>query len=148
MFGGRGLVSGMGRIAEESIQQVIATVNIVDVVSSYFPLKRSGGAYMACCPFHAEKSASFNIGGGNAFRGRMHCFGCGWDGDVIAFWMQVKGCDFKQALMDLAREAGVSVGEGIDYGPRTERPVASALISAVVPSATMRPCRTSTIRSA
>ncbi len=82
------------------------------------------GHFVAPCPFHAEKSASFNIGGGNAFRGRMHCFGCGWDGDVIAFWMQVKGCDFKQALMDLAREAGVSVGEGIDYGPRTERPVA------------------------
>jgi len=82
------------------------------------------GHFTAPCPFHAEKSASFNIGGGNAFRGRMHCFGCGWDGDVIAFWMAVKGCDFKQALMDLAREAGVSVGEGIDYGPRTERPVA------------------------
>jgi len=82
------------------------------------------GHFTAPCPFHAEKSASFNIGGGGAFRGRMHCFGCGWDGDVIAFWMQVKGCDFKQALMDLAREAGVSVGDGIDYGPRAERPVA------------------------
>jgi len=82
------------------------------------------GHFTAPCPFHAEKSASFNIGGGHAFRGRLHCFGCGWDGDVIAFWMQVKGCDFKQALMDLAREAGVSIGDGIDYGPRTERPVA------------------------
>jgi len=82
------------------------------------------GHFTAPCPFHAEKSASFNIGGGGSFRGRLHCFGCGWDGDVIAFWMAVKGCDFKQALMDLAREAGVSVGEGIDYGPRAERPVA------------------------
>ena len=82
------------------------------------------GHFTAPCPFHAEKSASFNIGGGNAFRGRLHCFGCGWDGDVIAFWMAVKGCDFKQALVDLAREAGVSIGDGIDYGPRAERPVA------------------------
>jgi len=82
------------------------------------------GHFTAPCPFHAEKSASFNIGGGGSFRGRFKCFGCGWEGDVIAFWMSVKGCDFKGALMDLAREAGVSVGEGIDYGPRAERPVA------------------------
>lgn len=82
------------------------------------------GHFVAPCPFHAEKSASFNIGGGASFRNRFKCFGCGWTGDVIAFWMEVRKCDFKQAVEELAREAGVSLGDGIAQGPKRERPVA------------------------
>lgn len=82
------------------------------------------GHFTAPCPFHSEKSASFNIGGGASFRGRFKCFGCGWTGDVIAFWMEVRHCDFKQAVEELAREAGVSLGDGMAPGPRKERPVA------------------------
>lgn len=82
------------------------------------------GHFTAPCPFHAEKSASFHIGGGGSFRSRFKCFGCGWTGDVIAFWMEVRHCDFKQAIEELAREAGVSLGDGIAQGPRKERPVA------------------------
>lgn len=86
------------------------------------------GHFVSPCPFHADKSPSFNIGGARSvsrdLRGRFKCFGCGWEGDVFSFWMQVKGCDFKQALTDLAREAGVSLGDGVDFAGRAERPVA------------------------
>lgn len=82
------------------------------------------GHFVAPCPFHAEKSASFNIGGGASFRNRFKCFGCGWTGDVIAFWMEVRHCEFKQAVEELAREAGVSLGDGIAPGPKRERPIA------------------------
>lgn len=91
------------------------------------PMRKSGqGVWVACCPFHAEKSGSFNIGGKKGFEHRAHCFGCGWDGDIFSFWQELKGCDFKQALLDLAREAGVVVGDGVEWtrpeAPRVRRP--------------------------
>lgn len=90
-------------------------------------MRRSGqGVWVACCPFHAEKSGSFNIGGKKGFEHRAHCFGCGWDGDVFSFWQELKGCDFKQALLDLARAAGVPMGENIEWTrpevPRVRQP--------------------------
>lgn len=82
------------------------------------------GHFTAPCPFHAEKSASFHIGGGGSFRSRFKCFGCGWNGSIFDFWMALRHCDFKQAVLELAREACVSIGEGIAPAPRRERPVA------------------------
>lgn len=79
-------------------------------------MKKSGaGLWVTCCPFHAEKSGSFNVGGKKGFEHRGHCFGCGWDGDVFAFWMARRGCDFKAAVMDLASLARVPVGEGVEW---------------------------------
>lgn len=80
------------------------------------PMKKAGaGVWVMNCPFHAEKSASFNVGGRQGFEHRGHCFGCGWDGDVFAFWMQHRGGDFKSALMDLASLAGVHVGADVEW---------------------------------
>jgi DNA primase len=98
----------MGRIAEESIQQLIATVNIVDVVSSYFPLKRMGGGYKACCPFHAEKTPSFTV---SATRNSFHCFGCGKGGGAIRFVMDYENLPFVEAVRKLAGKYGVHLIE-------------------------------------
>ena len=86
-------------------------------------MKKSGaGLWVACCPFHTEKSGSFNMGGKKGFEHRGHCFGCGWDGDIFAFWMERRGCDFKAALMDLASLARVPVGEGVEWSrPEVKR---------------------------
>jgi hypothetical protein len=85
------------------MQQVASMCGVV--------MKKAGaGLWVSCCPFHAEKSGSFNIGGKKGFEHRAHCFGCGWSGDIFAFWQAVKGCDFKQALKDLAGVAGVPMG--------------------------------------
>jgi len=79
-------------------------------------LRRAGqGRWSCCCPFHTEKSPSFVVGGSKDMQHRGHCFGCGWDGDLFAFWQALKGCDFKQALTDLAQVAGVPLGEGMSF---------------------------------
>lgn len=98
----------MGRIAEESIQQVIATVNIVDVISAYFPLKRMGVGYKACCPFHAEKTPSFTV---SPTRNSFHCFGCGKGGGAIRFVMDYENLPFVEAVRKLAGKYGVHLIE-------------------------------------
>lgn len=94
----------MGRIAEESIQQVIATVNIVDVIGSYFPLKRAGTTYKACCPFHTEKTPSFSV---SPARNTFHCFGCGKGGNAIRFVMDYENLPFADTVRKLAQKYGV-----------------------------------------
>jgi DNA primase len=104
----RALTEHMGRIAEESIQQLIAAVNIVDVVSAYFPLKRMGGGYKACCPFHAEKTPSFTV---NPSRNTFKCFGCGKAGTAIRFVMDYENLPFVEAVRKLAGKYGVHLIE-------------------------------------
>ncbi|HWB04167.1 MAG TPA: DNA primase [Verrucomicrobiales bacterium] len=98
----------MPRIAEESIQQVIATVNIVDVVSSYFPLKRAGVNFQACCPFHSERTPSFNV---SPSRNTFHCFGCGKGGSVIRFVMDYENLPFADTVRKLASKYGIAIKE-------------------------------------
>lgn len=108
----------MGRIAEESIQQVIATANIVDVIGSYFPLKRMGGGYKACCPFHAEKTPSFTV---SPSRNTYHCFGCGKGGSVIGFVRDYESITFVEAVRKLAAKFGVKLIEEAGGGESEER---------------------------
>ncbi len=68
-------------------------------------MKRVGSRMVACCPFHAEKSASFGVD--KARPDFAHCFGCGWSGDVFQFFMEQQGCDFKEALNSLADMTGL-----------------------------------------
>src|ERR1700722_7918904 len=88
------------------IEEVKERLNIVDVVSSYVPLKRAGTYYRANCPFHKEKTPSFVVSPGKQF---WHCFGCGKGGDVIAFVMEYENLEFKEALKILAERAGVEL---------------------------------------
>lgn len=76
-------------------------------------VRREGVGWKSACPFHADKSPSFVLGGRKGMEHRGHCFGCGWDGDVFSFWEELKGCDFKTALGDLASLAGVPMGDGV-----------------------------------
>ncbi|MGH7803758.1 MAG: DNA primase, partial [Candidatus Binatia bacterium] len=94
------------RFADDSVAQVRDRTNIVEVISRYVSLKRSGRGHMGLCPFHGEKTPSFSVSGE---RGFFHCFGCGVSGDVYKFLMQIEGLTFPEALERLAKEAGVDL---------------------------------------
>ena len=98
----------MSRISEESIQRVAEANDIVEVVGSYFPLKRAGTSWRALCPFHREKTPSFHV---NPQRQSYHCFGCGAGGTVFRFVMDYEHLDFPSAVRRLAQRAGVPVLE-------------------------------------
>ena len=78
--------------------------DIVRVVSDYVSLKKRGTNYLACCPFHHEKTPSFNV---NPARQIFKCFGCGKGGDVYTFVMEIEGCAFPEAVKTVAEKSGV-----------------------------------------
>ncbi len=93
-------------IPESFVQDLLARVDIVDVVERYVPLKKSGANYSACCPFHSEKTPSFTVSPSKQF---YHCFGCGAHGSAIGFLMQHAGIGFVEAVEDLASSVGLQV---------------------------------------
>lgn len=98
----------MGLISEETIQRVTDVADIVDVIGTYFPLKRAGSSFRALCPFHREKSPSFHV---NPTRQTFHCFGCGAGGGVLRFVMDYEKLDFPTAVRRLAQRYNVPVIE-------------------------------------
>ena len=82
-------------IPDSFIQDLLARVDIVDLVDSYVPLKKAGANYAACCPFHNEKSPSFTVSPTKQF---YHCFGCGAHGTAIGFVMEYQGMGFVDAV--------------------------------------------------
>lgn len=101
----------MGLISKETIERVLASTDIVDLIGSYIPLKRAGTGYKANCPFHHEKTPSFNVSPHKQF---FHCFGCGKSGNAIGFVMEHEGLLFMDALKKLATKAGVHLEEEPD----------------------------------
>ncbi len=97
-----------GQISESKINEVRERSDIVELVSQYVTLKRSGANYLGLCPFHTEKTPSFNV---NAARQFFHCFGCGVGGDVFAFLMKIEGLSFPDAVRRLAERAGIELEE-------------------------------------
>ena len=93
-------------IPEEKVREVAERLSILDVVSDYVQLRRSGANYLGLCPFHAEKSPSFNV---NPARDIFHCFGCGAGGNAFSFIMRIEGLSFPEAVKHLARKAGVEI---------------------------------------
>src|SRR5438105_15450672 len=85
-------------------EQVRAASDIVDVIGSYLPLKRAGANFVALCPFHKEKSPSFNV---NPHRQIFHCFGCHKGGDVFTFVKEYESLDFFEAVKLLADRAKI-----------------------------------------
>jgi len=106
-------------IPESFIQDLLARVDIVDLVDSYVPLKKAGANYAACCPFHNEKSPSFTVSPTKQF---YHCFGCGAHGTAISFVMEYQGLGFVDAVKDLASRAGMTVPESEGRSFRDEKP--------------------------
>jgi len=93
-----------GIIPDHVLDQVRHANDVVDVIGSYFPLKRAGANFRALCPFHKEKTPSFNV---NQTKQIWHCFGCGAGGDVFGFVMKYENLDFVAAVRRLAERAGV-----------------------------------------
>ena len=106
-------------IPDSFIQDLLARVDIVDLVDSYVPLKKSGANYAACCPFHSEKSPSFTVSPTKQF---YHCFGCGAHGTAIGFVMEYQGVGFIDAVKELASRAGMQVPESEGRGFSDEKP--------------------------
>src|SRR5437667_6059588 len=98
----------MGTIPPETIEQIAAANDIVEVIGSYFPLKRAGANFKALCPFHQEKTPSFVV---SASRQTFHCFGCGAGGSVFRFVMEYEHVDFPSAVRKLATRAGITIVE-------------------------------------
>ncbi|MGK2908030.1 MAG: DNA primase [Desulfuromonadales bacterium] len=98
----------MGRIADDKIEEIRDRSDIVEVVSGYLPLKRSGVNHQGLCPFHQEKSPSFNV---NSARQIFHCFGCGVGGNVFSFLMRMEGLSFPDAVRHLGEKVGIEVEE-------------------------------------
>jgi len=90
----------------DTVQQIKDRLPIVDVVSQYVKLERSGTSLRARCPFHAERTPSFFV---SPERGTYHCFGCNVGGDIFSFVQEIEGLDFKGALKVLAEKAGVKI---------------------------------------
>jgi DNA primase len=95
-------------IPSETIEQVAAANDIVEVIGTYFPLKRAGASFKALCPFHQEKTPSFTV---SPQRQTFHCFGCGAGGSVFRFVMDYEHVDFPVAVHKLAARVGITIVE-------------------------------------
>jgi len=107
----------VGRIPEETIEQVLASTDIVDIIGGYLPLMRAGSNFKANCPFHNEKTPSFIV---NPSRQSYHCFGCGEGGSAIGFVMAYENLPFPDAVKKLATRAGIAIQEDA-YDPEADK---------------------------
>jgi DNA primase len=97
-----------GRIPQSFVDDLLARVDIVELINEHVPLKRAGQDYQARCPFHDEKSPSFTVSPRKQF---YHCFGCGAHGTALGFLMQHARMEFPEAVRALAERVGVPVPE-------------------------------------
>ena len=105
-------------IPQDFIQQLLARVDIVEVIDKHVKLKKSGQNYSACCPFHNEKSPSFSVSPTKQF---YHCFGCGVHGTAISFLMDCNGMGFREAVQELAESAGMTLPTEANRAEAMER---------------------------
>lgn len=95
-----------GLIPRQFIDELLTKIDLVDLIDAYVPLKKRGQAYLACCPFHNEKTPSFNVIPKKQF---YHCFGCGASGNAISFIMNYLHQSFPQTIETLAAKAGMLI---------------------------------------
>ena len=93
-------------IPSDFIDELLSKVDIVDIIDEQVPLKKGGANYMACCPFHKEKTPSFSVSPTKQF---YHCFSCGAHGSAIGFVMEHQGLSFPEAVQFLADRVGMTV---------------------------------------
>lgn len=93
-------------IPSDFIDELLAKTDIVDIIDEQVPLKKGGANYMACCPFHKEKTPSFSVSPTKQF---YHCFSCGAHGSAIGFVMEHQGLSFPEAVQFLADRVGMIV---------------------------------------
>ncbi len=92
--------------SEDVIRRVRDSINVYDLISGYVALKKTGKNWLGLCPFHAEKTPSFNV---NTEKQIFHCFGCGVGGDVFKFVELQEGLNFPEAIKTLAARAGITL---------------------------------------
>ncbi|MDR0379416.1 MAG: DNA primase, partial [Candidatus Accumulibacter sp.] len=109
-------------IPDSFIQELLRRIDIVDLIDACLPLRKAGADYMACCPFHSEKTPSFTVSPTKQF---YHCFGCGAHGTAIGFLMEYSGLGFVEAIRELAARASMTVPE--DDAPPRDGPKIQAL---------------------
>jgi len=97
-------------IPQGFIQDLLARVDIVDVVGRFVQLKKGGQNFLGLCPFHGEKTPSFTVSPAKQF---YHCFGCGAHGSAIGFLMDQRGLSYVEAIHELAQQAGMTVPEDV-----------------------------------
>ena len=107
--------NGPVSIPQSFIQELLARVDVVDIVGRYVQLKKSGANFMGLCPFHGEKSPSFSVSPSKQF---FHCFGCGKNGNAIGFLMDHAGMGFREAVQDLAQQVGMQVPDDENTSPQ------------------------------
>lgn len=95
-----------GRIPQQFLQDLLARVDIVQVIEPRVPLRKAGREYKACCPFHGEKTPSFTVSPTKQF---YHCFGCGVHGTALSFLMEHDRLEFRDAVEELASSVGMEV---------------------------------------
>lgn len=95
-----------GLIVQSFIDELLSRVDIVEIIDHYVPLKKRGTSHIACCPFHHEKSPSFNVSSQKQF---YHCFGCNASGNAIGFIMNYLQQPFPDAIATLAAKVGMRV---------------------------------------
>lgn len=104
-----------GLISDQVLDQIRQNTDIVEVIGAYFPLKRAGANFRALCPFHKEKTPSFNV---HPQKQIWHCFGCGAGGDVFGFVMKYENLEFTAAVRRLAERASITIEfDERDAGP-------------------------------
>jgi DNA primase len=106
-----------GRIPQHFIDDLLDRVDIVEVIDRRVTLKKAGRNFKACCPFHDEKTPSFNVNPDKQF---FHCFGCGAGGNAVGFIMDYENIDFPAAIETLASMAGLEVPREASNNPQQE----------------------------
>jgi len=121
----------LGRIPEETIEAIRSRVDIVDLVGRYVSLRQAGRSFKGLCPFHDEKTPSFQV---NPQLGIFHCFGCNAGGNAFAFLMRKDNLTFPEAVRTLGRDCGIEVpesggeGDGAEVGRRLREANAAAAL--------------------
>jgi DNA primase len=114
-----------GFISPSTLDQIRAASDIVDVIGGYVPLKRAGANFVALCPFHKEKSPSFNV---NPLKQIFHCFGCHKGGDVFAFVKEFESIDFPDAVRRLGERAKIPIETDAHAGAADTRHLKDRLL--------------------
>jgi len=105
-----------GKIPQDFINELLTRIDIVDVIDAYVPLKKAGKNHKACCPFHDEKTPSFNVNQDKQF---YYCFGCTASGTAITFLMEHLHMGFVEAIEDLASRGGMEIPRESDTAANT-----------------------------
>src|SRR3954470_24345895 len=104
-------------MARDAVGEVRDRTDIVELVSQYVDLKKTGRSFKGLCPFHQEKTPSFVVFPDSQ---NFHCFGCGKGGDVFTFYMGVEHTEFKEALTELAKRAGIELAAAPAVAPEVD----------------------------